>query len=219
MPRPTTDFGYPRKDPKTGEMVDIQMKIWVLTEGELQAARASAELYAQELLAKGRKPDVQVVEPAKRGSAGYEEIYRNELVVECVCRAARDPRDVRLPFFPNPAYAKKVVTSDEWSALFEAYCLWQSESGPLLSEMDESTMDAWLRRLEEGGSSVPLALLSSEARNRLLMHSVSRRRRSPEGSGSSGSHRAASSPEMSSDGESVTSPSGRLGDEAVRVPE
>lgn len=220
MPRPHTTFRYPRKDPATRDLVEIEVAIWVLTESELQSARASAELYAQDLL-KGnpnKLPTVAVVDGAaeafRRGSVGYEEIYRNEMVVECVVRAVRDPKNLRLAFFPNAQLARKHCTSDEFAALFEAYCAWQAESGPLVGEMDPETQDAWIARLEEGGSGVPLALLSSVAQSRLLMRLISDRRKSREGSTSSGLPAGGSSSASDpSPSELVTPPAERLGDD------
>lgn len=182
-PRPHKSFGFPRKNAATGSMVDERVEIIVLTESELMAARASAAKYAKQILA---DKDLMVAD-----NLGFQEIYRNECVVQVVCRACRDPVDpeLKLLAFPNIDLARQWLTSDEWAALFEAYCLWQAESGPLVSGMDGATMNEWIGRLQEGASQVPLALLSSAARDQLLMHSVSLLPRSPTGSGSSGSPR------------------------------
>ena len=61
--------------------------------------------------------------------------------------------------------------------------------------MTVPTMDAWIRRLQEGASGVPLAQLSLEALRDLLMHSVSLLATSPTGSGSAGSPPPESSPD------------------------
>ncbi len=183
-PRPTTKIKYPRRKfdergKPTGDLIDVEVAIWVLTESELMRARASAEKFAK----------VQLDDPeiATSKHLGYEDIYRNACVVEVCCLAVRDPADTKLPMFANPDIARRYVTSDEWAALFEAYCLWQAESGPLVSDMDQATMDAWLKVLEEGASRLPLSRLSSGARDALLMHSVSRPLGSRAGSGSPGS--------------------------------
>lgn len=194
-PRPTTRIKYPRRkfDDKgrpTGELVDVEVAIWVLTESELAKTRATAEKFAKLMLG---DPELSTGK-----HLGYEELYRNACVVEAVCLAVRDPADTKQAFFPNPDLARRHVTSDEWAALFEAYCLWQAESGPLVSEMDQAEMDAWLRVLEEGGSRVPLARLSSGARAALLMHSVSLLQKSRVGSGSSGSPPSGSSTDPAS---------------------
>jgi hypothetical protein len=174
-PRPHKLVTFPRK----GLDKEEQVAIWVLTESELMAARSSAAKYAKKIL------DDQDL--TKQDNLGYQEIYRNECVVQVVCRACRDPQNLKIPSFPNPDLARQWMTSDEFAVLFEAYCIWQAESGPIVGSMDEETMNAWIGRLQEGASQVPLALLSSAARDQLLMHSVSRLPRSLTDSGSAGS--------------------------------
>jgi hypothetical protein len=179
LPRPHTEVAFPRKDPSTGLPMADKVAIWVLTESELMAARSSADAYAHEILLK----------PQKSGDAnlGYQEIYRNSCVIEIVWRCCRSRLNIQVPAFPSTKAIRQVFTSDEIAVLFQAYCLWQRESGPILSLMDVAEKDAWLEVLRDGGSRVPLAQLASESVIDLLMHSVSRLPKSPEASGSPGS--------------------------------
>jgi hypothetical protein len=177
LPRATTDLAFPRRHPTTGEMFEQTVKLWVLTEAELMGARAAAEKFAKELLSDG--------DLATSGHLGYADIYRNELVVELMCRAVRSD-NVAIPFFPSPKAARQYVTSDEWTVLFNAYCDFQLESGPILAHMDEATMNAWVEKLMEGARRSPLARLSSAQRDALLMHTASLLRQSLTGSGSLG---------------------------------
>lgn len=169
-PRPWRDVTFPRRG------VDIAVRVVVLTERELMTCRADAEKYAR-----GLTKDTT--------GQGYREIYNNELVVQMICTAYRDPAGDSLQSraFPSPDLARSEFTSDEFTLLFNAYCDWQTESGPLISSMTKEDMDAYLDVLAEGASRDPLARLSSAARDELLMHSASERRRSREANTSHGS--------------------------------
>jgi hypothetical protein len=179
LPRPHTEVAFPRKDPRTSQPMADKVAIWVLTESELMASRAAADAYAHEMLLK----------PQKSGDAnlGYQDIYRNACVIEIVWRCCRAPVNVQVPAFPSTKAIRQWFTSDEIAVLFQAYCAWQRESGPILSTMDKAEMDAWIEVLKDGGSRVPLARLASESVIDLLMHSVSLLPKSPVVSGSPGS--------------------------------
>lgn len=185
LPRPHTEVAFPRKDPRTGLPMADKVKVWVLTESELMSSRAAADAYAHEILLK----------PQKSGDAnlGYQDIYRNACVIEIVWRCCRAPINVQVPAFPSTKAIRQWLTSDEIAVLFQAYCAWQRESGPILSSMDKAEMEAWIAVLREGGSRVPLARLASESVIDLLMHSVSLLPKSPEGNGSHGSPPSGSS--------------------------
>lgn len=163
-PRPSKEVPYPRRDPVTQEPIG-RLSIQVLTEAELMSCRAAADEFAKEILKN----------PQRSGEAniGYGDIYRNESVIQVLVRACfRTDLPGRPPAFPNAALARKYMTSDELTVLFQAYCDFQSESGPILSSMTTEEMNAWLERLAEGAAEVPLAALSSDGKNRLLVHSA-----------------------------------------------
>ena len=180
LPRPHTEVSFPRRNSETGEWFTDKVGLWVLTEAELMACRAAADLYAKDLLDKNAP---------KSGDAslGYLDIYRNALVVEVVWRACRNPAALLGPAFPSTAMIRRYMTSDELAVLFQAYSTFQQESGPMLSSMTKEEMDAWIDALVEGGSAVPLARMPLGSVTELLMHSVSILRRSRPGNGSSGS--------------------------------
>lgn len=194
MPRPHTEVAFPRKDPTTGEMMTDKVVIWILTESELMASRASADAYARELL----------INPQKSGDAniGYQQIYNNAVVIECVFRCCRSTLNVKLSAFPSTVMMRKYLTSDELAVLFRAYCTFQAESGPMLSSMTKEEMDAWIAVLKEGGSRLPLSRLPLESVTELLMHSVSFLPKSQTDSGSSGSPPSESSPNTDPSSES-----------------
>jgi len=192
LPRPTQDVPFPRRHPVTKEWMQDKLSVQVLTEAELMSARAAADIYAKDLL-----KDVQ-----RSGDAnlGYQDIYRNALVVEVIVRAYRSPNmPGKPPAFPSSQQARKFLTADEFAVLFQAYCTFQAESGPILSSMTPEEMNAWLDRLAEGASSVPLAALSSDAKNQLLLHSALLLRKSRTGNGSPGSPPSESSTETTSE--------------------
>lgn len=195
MPRPQKLVQFPRKDPATGSFVPEQVCIVVLTAAEMQKARAAAEAYTLDLL-RGNPDGVpfkQVVDVVGGRSLAYDEIYRNELAIETLVIACREPTDVTQPCFPNSQLARKFMTVDEITCLFMSYCDHMAESGPIVSSMSVPTMDAWIQRLQEGASRVPLAQVSLEGVKDLLMHLVSRQSKSSTGSGSAGSQQSGNS--------------------------
>jgi hypothetical protein len=200
MPRPTKLVDFPRRDPTTGSFLPEQVAVVVLTTGEQQKARAAAEQYAIAMLSGNpdSMPFNKVVDVVGGRSLGYEEIYRNELAIETVCLAFRDPKDVRQMAFPNSQLARAFLTQDEITALFMAYLTHQSESGPLVSSMDVPTMNAWIEKLREGASRLPLSVLSLAGLQDLVMHLVSLLPTSPTDSGSAGSPPDGSSPDIAS---------------------
>lgn len=51
------------------------------------------------------------------------------------------------------------LTADEVTALFGAYVMVQKKFGPMDRELDDEEVNAWIERLVEGGSALPLSLL------------------------------------------------------------
>ena len=182
--RPTRVVDYPGAGESPG-----QVALRILTMNEMQACRANADKEAKRLLATGTNGDL-----------GYEDIYRNELVVQLVCTACRAPEDTRVPTFPTAKHARDKLTEDDFAVLFEAYKLFKIEAGPILSEMTSAEMEAWITLLQEGGSRIPLARCSSGALCDLVMHLIARLPKSPTDSGSAGSP-----PDVPSNGPSDTS--------------
>jgi len=76
--------------------------------------------------------------------------------------------------FPSADKMRVAFTSDEIAVLLQSYMMVQRELGPIVSRMSPEEMDAWIEKLQEGGAAFPLVLLSSEAKNDLVMHLVSR---------------------------------------------
>jgi hypothetical protein len=164
MKRPQKIIDHPRKDPDTGVSMG-QMILVPLTESELMQCRAAAEVYARAELERSKTQ-------TPGDSLGYRDIYTNELYVELLVRACKTIHTVELPVYYSAKAMRDQLFPDEIAILFEAYSFWQSESGPIVSHMTAPEMEAWITVLSEGASTVPLAALSSEAKNALLLHTV-----------------------------------------------
>lgn len=178
LPRPSKVVPFPRKDPITKEWIG-GVAIWPLTQSELMSARAAADAYAKKLLKDQQKTG--------EDNRGYEDIYKDAATVEVLCRACRNPKNLKEPAFPSPKLARETLLADEWTVLSRAYLQIQRELGPIVDFMTAEEMNAWLVRLREEGSRFPLALLASEQLEDLVMHSASLAHASLTAKSSSGS--------------------------------
>lgn len=166
MPRPHRLVDFPRIDPATKESVG-QIAMWPLTQEEQMVASAEAEKFA-------RKAMKELSEEKLRESFGYETIYSNEASIQVLFRACRRPDNLTWPAFTNPKDMRQKLTADEVGALFRHYLTVQIELGPIVVHLSQDEMEAWIKRLEEGGSVYPFDLLGSETRIALLRFMVHR---------------------------------------------
>lgn len=201
--RPFRVVDFPRTDADTGAPIG-KLAIVVLTQAEIMTCHAAAEGYAQEML---KRPELR-----QSGSLGYEDLYRDAKVCEMLTRACRrvdeNGKVLPIPLFATAKDLRNQLVPNEIAVLISAYIDWQQESGPIVGSMTQDEMDAWLELLKEGGSRLPLARLSSEARTDLLMRSVSLLRTSSTASTSSGSPPEASSPSTDETAEPPPAPEG-----------
>ena len=184
-PRPRLPFEFARKHPTMGEAITGKIVFQPITEAELMACRAAAEEYAK-LQLKEKSP--------QDGSLGYREIFRSAVNVEFLYRASLNATNPNAKFAPSSAALRQYLFPDEIAFLAEAAQSWQTETGPIVSTMTPEEMEAWVSRLAKGASHVPLAVLSSGAKNDLLLFMAARLANSSTGSGSVGSPPGASSP-------------------------
>jgi len=77
--------------------------------------------------------------------------------------------DKLFPFFPTMEAIGK-LTTDEQAVLMRHYMQTQAEVGPIVANMSQQEMDAWIEMLGKGGSRAPLAMLSSDQASELLMY-------------------------------------------------
>lgn len=155
--RPFKVVDFPRKDSK-GEPIG-QLAIRVLTQEEQMICTSAAEDVTRKHLKEAKKEDL-----------GYERLFTDAVCVEMLYRACRDSDDPSRPAFPTPKNIREQLTTDECAKLFEHYLTVQLELGPLVTQMSEEELEAWIDRLVEGGSAVPLALLASDLQQILVLY-------------------------------------------------
>ncbi len=181
VPRASDIVDFPRLNPD-GSVIG-QVRIQVLTQAEVTAATGNAEKFARKVMA-------EALPKADEAASGYEAIYQNDLNVQLLFLACKRVDDPKVSFFPSPAEMRNHMTPDEIGALVRAYVIIQAERGPMVSQMSERDMDAWIAKLKEGGNSAPLASLSLDALRALVKHLVSAHQSSPTDSSSPGSQAA-----------------------------
>ena len=76
--------------------------------------------------------------------------------------------DTAKSIFPNPAMLRDKLNADEVGALFALYCQVQIELGPIITRISEEEMEAWIRKLDEGGQADPFAFFTLETQLRLV---------------------------------------------------
>lgn len=161
MPRPSKVVDFPRTKPD-GTPIG-QLAMWVLTIEEQMIAVAAAEKFAKDHLKEGRRDEL-----------GYESLYSNALAVEILFRACRDESDLKQTAFPTPKQIREQLSTEECARLFDHYTTIQLELGPIVTQMEEGELDAWIQRIAEAKSSFPLDLCSSELQRTLLITMASR---------------------------------------------
>jgi len=154
VPRPHRLVDFPRQNPVTKQSFG-EFAIIVLTQEEQMAASASAERFTRQLLKESPKQD-----DAKRG---YDIIYENSATTEVLFRACKRKEDLVSPFFPSPEAIRRNLSGDEVSILMNHYLTAQAEMGPIVSRLDPEEVEAWIKKLGEGGSAFPLDFLSLDA--------------------------------------------------------
>jgi hypothetical protein len=165
-----------------GESADGQplgkVAIRVLTQGEMILAKAEATRRARKLIAE--KVD------GFRGD-GDAQVLEDETACQILYQACRRASNPDLPMFPTADKVRQHLTSDEVAVLLNAYAIVQMKLGPLPDAMGKVEYDAWVSRLREGGSELPLALLSLGQLRGLVMHTISLLPSSPADNSSAGS--------------------------------
>lgn len=135
-----------------------QIRILVLRQEQHDEARSRAE---EKLKAQRRVSDLKSTVGAEiLGDAVAKEL------LAMACHMA-DPID---PTADNPVYpllfrsAQDVgkLSADEVTALFGSYLLVQKKYGPFARDLDEDEVNAWIERLTEGASALPLGQLPSQ---------------------------------------------------------
>lgn len=159
IPRPTRKVPLPRNLPGTRESIG-EIPVWPLTHGELIESNAAAEQRMRTLFKDENKKDEL--------NLGYQHSFANELAVQHLWRACRDPNDLNKPAFPSPKAMSLQFTGDEIGVLYNHYLTVQSELGPITSTMSDEEYEAWIRRIAESGSTDPFDSCSWDLQRTLV---------------------------------------------------
>lgn len=180
MPRAHRMIDFPRKGPDGNPVGELAM--WVLLQEEVISATGDAEKRVQRMLKDAG------------GKEGYDSLMELWLSCELLFRCCRKPEDISKKLFPTVEDIAKHLTTDEIGVLVFNYRTVQSELGPIVSEMSQEEMDAWIEKLAKGGALFPFDLLSTGMRNRLMIYMASRLYPSPTDSSSPGTPPGSASP-------------------------
>jgi hypothetical protein len=176
---PATDlFRKLCERPLPGEVIDFggelgRLRVQVLRLEQHDDARMAAHAYCKE---KRRLTDDEF-----RTRYG-EELLGDATAAELIALAVTLPdpiggddgdRVVYPRVFRNGADVKQ-LSPDEVTLLFGAYLKVQQRFGPYERTMDDVEVNAWVERLMEGGSELPLSLLASHQRDALTMSLAAR---------------------------------------------
>ena len=178
--------------------------IVVLEGDEVTLSNINAEKYARDQYKKivGELPKNDEVNEAYskafNARATREILYRScKKAHECepdergVCLVNHDKLSA---FFPTQEAIGR-LTSDEQGVMMRHYMQTQAEVGPIVSNMSQDEMDAWIEVLGKGGSRAPLALLSLDQASGLLMYMASRMCALPTGTSSHGTPPESNTPQ------------------------
>jgi len=160
LPRPHRIVPFPRTLPGTDAPVG-ELAIWPLSQEEQMAANAEADRFTKRLLKDPQQKD--------QANLGYHHTYSNEVAVQVLYRACRDPKSLERPAFPSPSLMRQRLSTDEIGVLFNHYCTVSSEIGPIVASMSKDEREAWILRLQEGGSAFPFDSLSWEQQRILVL--------------------------------------------------
>lgn len=169
IPRPYRIIPLPRCLPGTDTPAG-EVAIWPLRQEEQMAANAEADRFTKVLMK----------DPQRREEAnlGYMHTYTNEVAIQVLYRACRDPKDMEAKnpraAFPSPGLMRKEMSTDEIGVLFQNYCTVQYELGPIRAQLTPEEEETLIFRLQEGGSAFPFDTLSWEEQRTLLLSMASR---------------------------------------------
>ncbi len=177
MARPIELVDFPRFNPDGTPVGQIAIRI--LNQGEIIAAKSEATRRARKMVAEKFEASERI--------EGYAQVLEDECACQILFRACRRTSDPLLPMFPKADDVRNLLTSDEVAVLLNSYAIVQSKLGPLPEDMGKLEYEAWIARLKEGGSALPLARLSAERLRALCLYMASRCPSLPEDNSSAGS--------------------------------
>lgn len=145
--------------------IEREAAIWVLTQQEAILINARVARKTREMLIKimGEMPKQNEL------AEEYIRVFELYATAETLFNAVRDVEDLNRPFFNSAEEIVKHMTIDETAVAYQQYKFARLELGPIIHEMPESEVDAWVDRLVAAGNTLPLAAMSSEALNQLVL--------------------------------------------------
>lgn len=160
VPRPFRPVPLPRKLPGTGMPVG-EVPMWPLMHGELRDANAAAEQRMKLAFKDGQKKDDL--------NFGYSISFENEVAVQQLWRACRDPSDLKRPAFPSPKAMSLHMTGDEVGVLYNHYLTVQAELGPIIARLTDEEFEELVIKIAEGGNADPFDSLSWDLQRSLVV--------------------------------------------------
>lgn len=159
-PAPSEVVDFPRRDPRTGKFIgQVRIIVQDVDSHERCRVRAMERLRKMPRVEKGDSETAL-------GRELLGDMVARELLLDAIHRVDPiDPDAEKLSypkaFLTNDQLGK--LTADELTALFTAYLMVQEKYGPTDRNLTKEEVDAWILRLVEGGSALPLARLGSQA--------------------------------------------------------
>jgi hypothetical protein len=163
-PAPFEVFDFPRKGPDGKPLGRV--RIHVLRQEDHIAAKVSAHAAIQKDAA---RRDIEKLTRDDLESPGLQSAIADQIAVELLATALHSTKPMagsehsERPSYPRLFYGsediRKKLSADEIAVLFSAYLMTQAKYGPFEANLEREDVEAWVRRLEEGGSSFPLVHL------------------------------------------------------------
>lgn len=164
VPKPHRIVPFPRTNPKT-KLPFCDVAIVMLTAEQSAIIKGSAEKKATKMLK----------ETGSVATRGYDELYKDFCAVGVLFNSVRKASDISEHFFPSDSAILSALTVDEIAVLLNHYYLVSAELGPIIGEMSQEEMDAYVKRMQESGSQSKFFLsgFSLVALTDLILHLVS----------------------------------------------
>lgn len=145
--------------------IEKEAAIWVLTQQEAILINARVAKKTREMLIKimGEMPKQNEL------AEEYIRVFELYATSETLFNVVRDASDLNRPFFGSSEEIIHKLTVDESAVIYNQYKFARMELGPIIHEMPESEVDAWVNRLVTAGNTLPLASMSSDALNQLVL--------------------------------------------------
>lgn len=139
----------------------------VLTQTEVMAANAAAH----EATVRHFKTLNTVVPRKGEATESFDTFLNEQLTLEMLFRAYKDPNDLNKSFFTDKSHIGKHLLQDECAVLLNYYLGIRSEMSPVVTIMSEEEVELWIEILTEGGEATgPLGSLSLGSLKTLLLY-------------------------------------------------